>query len=317
MPTQTNYKINIAGLLINVYIDNNLDGVIKFIHKFKKTNIINQTPEATIYILKNKKRKIELSTDWKILSITGSDINDLTDPFTLIGLTQAIFRFAAIHLAKKGVFLLHGSAATFNKKIICFGDDGKSIAKTLGSLEVALTSDKYIADEFCFIDIKTSKISGYSLIPIHLRPEVKDHLQNQHSLKLPPSNYKDSIAGYFIQPNKLFSIVSGKLKILSYIHFSETENSIKKLSTENALMSFKFCIASHIAKLLYPELDRMQFASQTDTSEVKIINENIINDIEEKLFSNQPIIEFIQKIKSYKITVSNPCQIVSQLKAEI
>ncbi len=314
---QSDFKINIAGLVIKVYIDNDLDGVREFMSNFITADISNKKPSPIIYISKNIERKLELSSNWRTLSIMGNDINDLTDPFTLIGLTQGIFRFAAIHLAREGTFLLHGSATTIENKIVCFGDDGSSIAKTLGSLEAVLISNQYVADEFCFVDIKTSKISGYPIIPIHLRPEVRDHLQDQHQLILPTSKYKNSIAGYFLQPDELFTAVSGKLEVLSYIHFSKTENFIEKLSTEDAIKSFRFCTISHIAKLLYPTFDRMQFSARTDSTEIKIIGEDVINEIERKLFRNQPILKFLKKVRSYRVTVTDPCKIVPQIMAEI
>lgn len=314
---QTSQKINIAGLIINVYIDGEFNNIKEFISKFQNIATSNQYIATTIYISKNKERKVELSKDWNTLLIMGNKIDDLADPFNLIGITQAIFRFAAIHLAKRNVFLLHGSAAILNNEIICFGDDGDSTAKTLGSLEIALTSNQYIADEFCFIDIKNLKLFSYSFIPIHLRPIVKKHLQTLHDLKLPVNNYKNTVAGDFIQPDELFSLTSGKLKILSYIHFSEKGNILEKLSMEDAYKSFKFCIASHIAKLLYPELDRMQFASMTDSDTTKIVSEDLVDDIIKKMFDDRFVLEFVKKITSYKLTVSQPCQIVSFLKAEI
>lgn len=314
---QTSHKINIAGLIIDVYVDDRFNNIKEFISKFKNTDTNDQNTTKIIYVLKDAERRLDLSRDWNTLSITGYGIDDLADPFNLIGISQAIFRFAAIHLAKKGVFLLHGSAAILDDKIICFGDDGNSTAKTLGSLEVALISDQYVADEFCFIDTKNNKIFGYQFIPIHVRPIVKKHLETDHNLTLPITNYKQTTAGDFIQSNELFRLTTGRLEILSYIHFSETSNALEKLSPKDALRSFKFCIASHIAKLLHPELDRMQFVSMTDTTDIKTISDDVVNEIIEKIIGNQLVLEAIQKITSYKLTVSEPCQIVSFLRAEI
>ncbi|MBU1684419.1 hypothetical protein KKC56_03080 [Patescibacteria group bacterium] len=314
---QSNHKINIACLVINVYVDDRFGNINKFINKFKSTDTNDQNVTTSIYILRKAERKLELSQDWNTLSIIGYEIDDLTDPFNLIGISQAIFRFAAIHLAKNGVFLLHGSAAILDNRIICFSDDGDSTAKTLGSLEIALTSKQYVADEFCFIDIKNNKIFGYPFIPIHVRSIVKRHLKTTHDLTLPITNYKQTRAGNFIQPNKLFHLTTGMLETLSYVHFSEKSNALEKLSPKDACKSFKFCIASHIAKLLHPELDRMQFISMTDTTDIKIISDDVINEIIEKIIGNQLVSEAIQKFTSYKLTVSEPCQIVSFLRAEI
>lgn len=312
---QPNDKISIAGLVIDVYIDHGFNNIRKFINNFKNSGINDKNVTAVIYITKGTERTSELSRDRSTLSIVGDRIDDLTDPFNLIGITQAIFRFAAIHLAKMGVFLLHGSAAILDNRIICFGDDGNSTAKTLSSLEVALKSNQYVADEFCFIDMKTSKIFGYPFIPIHIRPAVREHLEVCYDLTLPATNYKKTEAGDFIQPAKLFRVISGELKMLAYVHFSETENAMEKLSQKEAYKAFKFCIASHIAKLLHPELDRMQFAYKTDSTATKVISENVINDIIDKMFNRQSISEAVQKIPSYKLIVSQPCQIISFLRA--
>jgi len=315
---QLNHKINIAGIVIDIYVDRRFNNIEKFINNFKTLNINNRNVTAIIYISKGIKRKVELSRDWSTLSITGDKIDNLTDPFNLIGITQAIFRFAAIHLAKRGVFLLHGSAAALDSnRIICFGDDGSSTAKTLGSLEIAFKTNRYVADEFCFINIKTCKIFGYPFIPIHIRPVVRKHLETCHNLTLPTTNYKKLDAGDFIQPTELFRVISGKLKMLLYVHFSETKNVLENLSQKKACKAFKFCVASHIAKLLNPKLDRMQFVFKTDSIAAKVISENTINDIIEKIFDHQSILEAIQKFPSYKLTISQPCQIVSLLKTEI
>lgn len=247
---QSKHKINIANLVINGYIDNKFNGIKKFMGRFKNLDLADHNTATTIYMLEGSKQKVELSRDLSTLLITGDKIDDLTDPFNLIGITQAIFRFAAIHLAKRGVFLLHGSAAILDNRIVCFGDDGTSTAKTLSSLELALLSGRYVADEFCFIDVKENKIFGYPFIPIHIRPIVKEHLGDRHDLVLPVTDYKKTEAGDFIQPAELFRVISGKLEMLSYIHFSETKNALEKLSQEDAHRSFKFCIASHIAKFI-------------------------------------------------------------------
>lgn len=254
------------------------------------------------------------------MSIIGDNIDDLSDPFNLIGITQAIFRFAAIHLATRGIFLLHGSTAVLDNKIVCFGDDGNSTAKTLGSLETALESGHYVADEFCFFDIKTQKIFGYPFIPIHIRPIVKNHLKSSHDLILPKDDYKVTDAGEFITQEKIFETVSGRLDALAYIHFSDSEKNplLERLSQKEARKSFKFCIASHITKLLYPSLDRMRFASMTDTDEAKVIDEKTIDGILSKIMINNEISpQILERFASYKLTVSHPCQIIHLLKKEM
>ncbi len=217
------YIINLAGLIVDVYIDDTFEKIKEFINKFDNNDYKNRDTKLSIFFLKGGERKLELSEKWDSLSIVGDNIDDLSDPFNLVGIAQALFRFAAIHLATRGVFLLHGSTAVLDNKVVCFGDDGNSTAKTLGSLEIALESRHYVADEFCFFDIKNQKIFGYPFIPIHIRPIVKKHLKSSHNLILPKDDYKVTDAGKFITQEKLFDTISGKLNTIVYIHFSEKD----------------------------------------------------------------------------------------------
>lgn len=310
-------KINIAGLIIDVYVDNKFINIKKFINKFMDVNIKYRGTEKIIYISESVERKLELSKNLNTLLIAGPDIDNFLDPFNVIGVSQALFRFAAIHLAKIGVLLLHGSAAVWNNKIVCFGDDGGSAGKTLGSIEVALESKQYIADEFCFVDIKNNKIFGYPFIPVHIRPIVKKHLKDKHNFSFQASSYKETAAGDFIYSDESFHLESGELKILSYVHFSKTKNVMEKLSAEESFKSFKFCAVAHIAKLLHPELDRMQFVSMTDSIEDKIIDESTVNEIIEKIIGNKLILDAFQKFTSYKLYISKPCHIIDLFRVEI
>src|SRR3972149_1347659 len=312
------YTINLAGLIVDVHIDNTFEKIKDFINRFGNNDNKNRDTKLRISFLKGSDRKLELSEKWDSLSIIGDNIDDLSDPFNLIGITQALFRFAAIHLATRGVFLLHGSTAVFDNKVVCFGDDGNSTAKTLGSLEIALESRHYVADEFCFFDIKNQKIFGYPFIPIHIRPVVKNHLKSSPNIILPKDAYKVTSAGEFVTQEKLFETVSGRLNALAYIHFSEKNSLIERLSQKEAYKSFKFCIASHIAKLLYPSLDRMWFASMTDTDETKVIDEKIIDSILSKIMiGNEISPQVLERLASYKLTVSHPCQIIHLFKKEM
>ncbi|MBI2631318.1 hypothetical protein HYW73_03880 [Candidatus Nomurabacteria bacterium] len=310
-------KINIAGLIVDVYVDNKFIHIKKFVNKFITVDIKDQTTEKIIYISESRERKLELSKNLNTLLIAGPDIDNFLDPFNVIGVSQAMLRFAAIHLAKIGVLLLHGSVAVWNNEIVCFGDDGSSAAKTLGSLEVALESKQYVADEFCFVDIKNNKIFGYPFIPVHIRPIVKKHLKDSHDFSFQISNYEETVAGDFIYSNESFHLKSGELKILSYIHFSKTKNTMEKLSEEESFKSFKFCAVAHIAKLLHPELDRMQFVSMTDSVEDKIIDESVVNEVIEQIIGNKLLMDAFQKFTSYRLYISKPCNIIDLFRVEI
>ncbi len=310
-------KINLAGLTINVYIDGSFKNTRNFIDKFTDVTLEKEDKELKVIFSKGK-RSVALSDRWDSLSIIGDTIDDLSNPFNLLGITQALFRFAAIHLSQKGIFLLHGSTAVLEGKAICFGDDGSSTAKTLGSLEIALDSKHYVADEFCFFDSQSKKVFGYQFIPIHIRPIVKEHLENYHRFSMPKNHYKKSSAGEFFEQDELFTTISGKLAALAYIHFSEKTREIRKLSAQEVMEAFKFCITSHVAKLLYPNLDRMQFSSMIGTNDAKVIDKELVDEIIAKITNSRGIApRVLEQIPSYRLTVSQPCQITSLLRTEI
>lgn len=312
-------RVNLAGLTIDVYTDNFFKNIRDFLDRFSVNDFREgEDAEYKVYFSKGN-RKIKLSDDWSSLSIVGDDIDDLHNPFNLIGITQALFRFASIHLAQRGIFLLHGSTAVLDGKTICFGDDGSSTAKTLGSLEIALDSKLYVADEFCFFNSQNKEVFGYRFIPIHIRPIVEEHFASHHQFSMPKSRYNQTSAGKFVEQDDLFSTTSGKLAALAYIHFSEENHRIQKLSTQEAIKAFGFCITSHVAKLLYPKLDRMQFSSMTDTSDAKVISEKNVNEILNKIENSggKIIQRALEQIPSYRLTVSQPCQITALLRKEI
>ncbi len=311
-------KINLAGLSINTYTDSSFKNIRDFLDRFADKDPRGSENQKSKIFFSKGNRKIELSNEWDSLSIIGDDIDDLYNPFNLIGITQALFRFAAIHLAPRGIFLLHGSTAVLYGKAICFGDDGSSTAKTLGSLEIALDSKHYVADEFCFFNSQSKKVFGYRFIPIHIRSIVKEHFENYHRFSMPKNHYKKTLAGEFIEQDELFTTTSGKLAALVYIHFSEKTHEIQKLSAQEAMEAFEFCITSHIAKLLYPNLDRMQFSSMTDTNDTKVIDKELVSEILTKITNSREMApRVLEQIPSYRLTVSQPCQITALLRKEI
>ena len=105
---------------------------------------------------------------------------------------------------------------------------------------------------------------------------------------------------------------------MAYTHFSEKARDIQKLSAQEAIKAFRFCITSHIAKLLNPDLDRMQFLSMTDTNDTRIIDEELVNEILTKITDSRKLATRVfEEISSYKLTVSQPCQITTLLRKEI
>lgn len=303
--------IEIAGVIVNLYIDSEFEKIAKLLKKFKKI-INNKDSELKVVIRKDTLRSVTVSTDYSVLKISGNDIDDLDNPFNLIGIFQAIFRFIGIHSIKHDILLLHGSAARLNDKTICFGDDGKNQGKTLSSIECALISNEYIGDEFCFLDTKTWNIFSYSFIPLHIRQQVRKHLNKIHGLELPKTNFIETDAGYFVEPDRLFqTIASSRLDAFVFLEFIDNSKSkIKKLTGEQKRKLILSCLITHILKLFYPTLDRMKFDSSTDSKSVNY-NDSLLDDLAIKIKIDKIIEKVSTNIRAYKITVQEPCQVTS------
>lgn len=276
-------KIKIAGVPIEIHIDEQFKNIYDLISTFDEYS--GQT-KLVVDILKSPLRFVKLSKNFRQISITGKNIDDLTDPFNLIGIMQAIFRFVGIHSIAKNIYLLHGSSSIINKKAFCFGDDGRNIGKTILSFECALKSKQYIGDEFCFLDINNKAIFSYSCIPVHLRPEVKKHFVQVHKLSLLNTKYQENDSGYFIEPQKLFRVIkSKKLTAFIFPHFHSKETKIIKLEIQQAKAAIEACVGAHLSKLLYPYLDRMRFTQKTDSTNIDFQSNEKINQFVIKKFS--------------------------------
>lgn len=305
-------KIKIANTPIEFQIDTQFKNIFDLISDFDKYT--GQTA-LSISISKSRLRSVELSKNFKQISITGKDIDDLTDPFNSIGIMQAIFRFVGIHSITKNIYLLHGSSSIINKKAFCFGDDGKNIGKTISSFECALNSKQYIGDEFCFLDINNKKIFSYPCIPIHLRTKVKKHFVQIHKLSLPNTKYQENDSGYFIEPQKLFKVIkSKKLTAFIFPHFYNGRTKIVRLKIQQAETAIETCISAHLSKLLYPYLDRMQFAQKTDSVNINPQDNKKIQPLVMKKFSLQNSISRIAKgFPCYEIYIKKPYDIVDAI----
>lgn len=302
------FKILVAGVPINVQIEQNFNNIISLISKFDK---YDGPTEFKIKIYSSTTRFVKLSKDFKQINIAGNDINNLTNPFNLLGIFQAIFRFVGIYSVSNNVYLMHGSASIMNNQAICFGDDGKNIAKTISSIECALKSKKYIGDEFCFLDLNNKKIFSYSFIPIHLRPEVKKHFLEEHNLILPSTKFQENEAGYFIEPTKLFKIIkSKKLTAFIFPHLHNSPYKLKPLNGKQKEEAVSACISAHLLKLIYPFLDRMQFAGKTDSTQIKIQNnKKLRNALIEKFSLRDSIYQIAKTFPCYRFYIKKPCDV--------
>lgn len=305
-------KIKIAGVPIEIHIDERFKNIQDLISIFDEYS--GQT-KLVADILKSPLRFVKLSKNLKRISITGKDIDDLTDPFNSIGVMQAIFRFVGIHSIANNIYLLHGSSSIINKKAFCFGDDGKNIGKTITSFECALNSKQYIGDEFCFLDMDNKTIFSYSCIPIHLRPEVKKHFVHIHKLSLLNTKYQESNSGYFVEPSKLFRVIKSKrLTAFIFPHFYSKETKVIRLEIRQAEAAIETCVSAHLSKLLYPYLDRMRFAQKTDSAKINLQSNKEIKHFVVRKFSLQNSISQIAKdFPCYKIYIKKPCDITNAI----
>ena len=239
----------------------------------------------------------------------------MSNPFNLIGIIQAIFRFVGIHSIKKNIYLLHGSAVIINNKAFFFGDDGKNIGKTIASIECALESNQYIADEFCFLNMNTQEIFSYPFVPIHFRPDVKKHFVEKHGTVFPKSHYKETEAGYFIEPSRLFNIISSKkLEAFIFIHFYK-KKGVQILNQKQSQRSIKICLVSHLLKLFYPHLDRMQLTKRKDTEKIVNYNSKMLNNLLDKLSLKKTVDQIKKVFPCYRIHTDNPCNIIRIIKS--
>ena len=311
------YSINItiANTRLRVKIDKSFENIKKLFSKFRYSGNINQKyPE--IIIKKSLRRFISVLKDNNQLIISGMNIDDLKNPFNLIGIFQALFRFVGIHSSKNRIFLIHGSASILDNKSICFADDGRSTAKTLSSLECALKSGQYIGDEFCFFDSKTKKIFSYPFIPIHFRQEIKDHFINVHKIRLPRSFCQENSAGYFIEANKLFKIVISKqLDKFVFVHFRNQKAKLEPLNFQQSKKAITASIVIPLLKLFRPQLDRMQFLKKQDITKVKSCNKMDIESLIRNLKLEDAITQIAKDIPCYKIWIQHPCEIVKMIRA--
>jgi len=301
-------KVLIAKIPVEIQIDQCFENIYNLVCKFDK---YHGQAKLKIKILKSVERSVDLSKDFKQISILGSDIDDLTNPFNLIGIMQAIFRFIGIHSIEKNIFLLHGSSSVINKHALCFGDGGKNIAKTISSIECALVSKQYIGDEFCFLDMNNKKIFSYPFIPIHFRPQVKKHFTQIHKFSLPNTKYQEHKAGYFIEPKKLFKIIKSK-KLFAFIfpHFHNKPVKIESLNSKQKEKAISVCVSAHILKLIYPYLDRMQFTTKTDSMKLKINNvEKLREKLIKRLSLQNSIKQIAQNFSCYDVFIKKPCDI--------
>ncbi len=302
--------VQIGGLNFQFEVIPSFKGIQDLISRFKIVDPTN-AKLPTIVVRSNTTRVIRLSDDNRTLSISGRDIDDLTDSYNLIGILQAVFRFVAIHSAAKGVYLVHGSSSVVGNGAICFGDDGASTAKTLSSVELSLASRTYLGDEFCFLDIKSGEVSSYPFIPIHLRPIVEKHLVEFHHLTVPRSICQQTPAGSFVEPRIMFEVKDHmRLKAVAFVHFTKNQNSIASLVGGDKIGALTNWLAAHPIKLLYPELDRMQFSKRRDSTRAVGYPPQVLKRAVTELCIMHAAPAIAKWLPCYRLFVQQPCDIL-------
>ncbi len=308
--------IFLSDLKISLEIEENFVNIQKLFKLLQNKKGVGEINDELKIIIKESNRKsIKISKNKKILTISGNNIDDLSNPFNLIGILQALFRFIGLHSIKNNFFLLHGSAAIFNNKAICFADDGLSTGKTLSSVETALVSEKYIGDEFCFLNHK-GLISSYPFIPIHIRLDVTNYFKKSRKIKSSIKKNSKTKAGYFISPKDNFKVIkSKKLSAFVFVHFNKKERPcFQKLNEHESKQAILNCILSHIVKFFNPKMDRMRFTEEKDLTNKVNYNKKIFNSIKKTLKLNGSIENIVKQTPCYRFYISSPRDVVRFLK---
>jgi len=304
--------LEIATIPVKIEIDDDLILIIEIFNNFKICCMNNKL--LNIKIVKNIKNSITLSSDYDNLLIEVDEKDSPRDYFNLMGVLQAIFRFIGLHSIKKDVFLIHGSASVYKGKGFCFSDDGSSIGKTLSAIESSLVSNKIIGDEFCFLKVKTMEIFSYPFIPLHIRPEVEDHLDKIHKICF-KDNFVKTRAGIFLMPNILFSVEkSHKLDYFIFVYFNEEKNICERINPAKSKIAIKNSLMAHLLKLINPSLDRMSFIEKKDSSRAITYNKKEMGMLEKDIIPQGTIDLITQNVGCYKINLKNPCNLINLLK---
>lgn len=228
------------------------------------------------------------------------------DSFSIIPLIQCVLRMVSYTniIQNKQPVLCHGSVCFYKNNGILFGDDdGNSTGKTFLSLELAMKSGTYCVDEYPLL--KTNlEVEGFD-IPIHIRKDMKNHYLDVHKIHLIGDfAHKDDI---FIKPSSLFNFKKyGKIRYIIYPHFvSNSEGKFTELGPEDSINSFSYCVAAHIAKFIYPELDRFKSGSSTETIKIDDRIKKICNDIISKYNIDSYSRRICSQAKSFLVEYRN------------
>lgn len=171
-----------------------------------------------------------------------------SDPTFLFTAYQALYRMFDAY--NKLFCVLHASAAiTLNGNAVIFGDDGEnSKGKTICSLILAISSGKYIADEYILFEKNTDLIYGNGDIPINLKEGTYECLTKNYKIIL--QNKRVALANdHFVVVRK----VKPNFIVIPYLGAEQTRVDIP--SKEEAVKLYKSTVFGHNIKFNHPETD--------------------------------------------------------------
>lgn len=306
--------ISFPDISIEIKVDKALDNIKRLLFQLP-TDSTKKRCHLVISIKRDNKRCIQLKTNKNLLKITGPNLNNLKNPYNLIGILQAVFRFIGLYSIKHNFVLLHSSAISFYNKALIFGDDGKSQAKTLSSIIASFHSkQKYLGDEFCFLDVKNCKVFSFPIIPIHIRPRVQKYLYNNFKIKIINTDAYDINAGPFVYPRRLFKVKKSEGRpVFIFVHFKRGAVSLNRLKKEAAIISISNCISAHLLKLLHPEYDRMKFSDMSDSSTRTAIKKQHLEALDRDYDIKKIASIVAEKIPCFNVYIPGPGSLVKVL----
>lgn len=295
--------INLLEQPLEIKTDPRLVGSDEFISLFPSGTvpifgITDKIPLIEISLSTSRTFVLNKDNSQLIIEIPEKDF--FASPTNQMFMFQFIFRFWALNYFDKGFLLLHGSTViTENQQTVLFGDMSGNTGKTLSSVEIGLTSLKYVVDEFTLYDVNNNLVHGFDFVPLHLRVEVRNHLNSYHGIRVD----KEFVLGKSLGFNHKNP---SRLNLICYTVFDSNQKcKVVRLDNAKSLQAFLICATAHISKLLNPHLDRLYFLNNTDScsqATTEIFDSALpnIEGVAQRIIKNIP---------SFQLRVTNPCEI--------
>ena len=263
--------------------------------------------DGRIEICYGYKRQVIADFESHLLRIEAPDLDRLQEA-AVLNLLLNIWRFVALCVSQNGIYLLHACAGMLpNGKGVLFCDNDGCLADSIRSvktsplLELVLSGGVYVADEIVFWNENSGKVFGCPKFPIRIRPLVKKSLAEFHGLQL------HSERGLFWPDElNLQEANASFADMCVYVHGDQNRSSIVHLSQQQAELWFEVTCTAHLAKLLYPQLDRARFDLGKDIGQNTVVANNMMA-WKDEILSRFPHIRSIvkqgAKLPAYQINV--------------